>query len=274
MSGEFLLGGDSQMSHNKQEDEVNETLRTIHELRTTHGNFLDKPLPDADLQTVLDASVRAGNASNMQSYSIVVVTDRGVMKTVCGYQASALLLYCIDTNRMADLARHLGCRFAQDPAWLATTGAVDTVMAAQTAVIAARSLGIDSLFTNGIHRGDPERVFAALDLPERNCLPLIALLLGYPDKPVARRKGRLNGPGIVHHGRYHRLSAAECDAVVAEYDAPQRHLGLVEDWREKGAAHYLEWLFTRKPFDADTEPLSAMSITLRKHGFIHAIPEK
>lgn len=254
----------------------NPTLITIHDLHTTHGNFADRPLPDADLQTVLDASVRAGSASNMQSYSIIVVTDREMMKNVCGYQSSALLLYCIDTNRMTDLACHLGCRFSVDPAWLGTTGAVDTIMAAQTAVLAAQSLGIDSLFTNGIHRGDPERVFKALDLPERNCLPLIALLLGYADKPAAKRKGRLSGPGIVHHGKYHRLSATACDAVVAEYDDPRRHLGLIKDWRKKGSAHYLEWLFTKwaRPFDAATEPPSAMSGTLHKHGFIHNVPNK
>jgi hypothetical protein len=32
---------------------------------------VDKPLPEEALQTILDASVRAANASNMQSYSIV-----------------------------------------------------------------------------------------------------------------------------------------------------------------------------------------------------------
>lgn len=254
----------------------NPTLATIHDLHTTHGNFADRPLPEADLQAVLDASVRAGSASNMQSYSIIVVTDREVMNNVCGYQASVLLLYCIDTNRMTDLAQHLGCRFSVDPAWLATTGAVDTILAAQTAAIAAHSLGIDSLFTNGIHRGDPERVFTALDLPAQNCLPLIALLLGYADKPALARKGRLRGYGIVHHGKYHRLSTTECDAVVTEYDDPARHLGLIEDWREKGSAHYLEWLFTKwaRPFDAATEPPSAMSATLHKHGFIHVTTNK
>jgi nitroreductase len=252
-------------------NQTNPTLDTIHDLHTTHGDFDDRSLPVSDLQTVLEASVRAGSASNMQNYSIVVVQDREVMKSLCGYQASVLLLYCIDTNRMAGLARHLGCRFSTDPALMLTTFAVDTIMAAQTAAIAARSLGIDSLFTNGIHRGDPERAFSALELPERDCLPLIALLLGYARQNHRKRKGRLSGPGIIHYDRYHRPTEAECDILVAEYDDPGRNLGLIQDWHGKDAAHYLEWLFTKwcKPFDAGILPPSAMSTTLRKHGFIH-----
>jgi len=255
---------------------ANETLRTIQNLRTIHGNFLDKPLPEGAIETILQASVRAANASNMQSYSIVVVKDRAKMKEVCTYQGSCLLVYCVDFNRVKASAAHLGYTYFPDNLTAFVTASINTTMALQTAAIAARSLGIDYLITNGIHRGDPERVFSALDLPERNCLPLIALLLGYADKPATGRKGRLSEPGIVHHVKYHRLSAAECDAVVAEYDDPARHLGLIEDWREKGSAHYLEWLFTKwaRPFDTATEPPSAMSATLNRHGFIHAATNK
>lgn len=70
----------------------NETLRTIHSLRTIHGNFQDKALPEAALETILQASVRAANASNMQSYAILVVKDRKAMKEVCTYQGSCMLL--------------------------------------------------------------------------------------------------------------------------------------------------------------------------------------
>ncbi len=196
------------------------------------------------------------------------------MESVCGYQASVLLLYCVDTNRMGDLASHLGQPYAMDPAWMCTTGAVDTVMAAQTAAIAARSLGLDYLFTNGIHRGDPQRVFTTLELPERDCLPLVALLLGYSAKERGPRKGRWCGPGIIHHGRYQRLTRDERNAQVAAYDDPHQNLGLNQVWRDKGCAHYLEFLFTQwcRPFDAGKQPPSAMTTILRRQGFIHAAP--
>jgi hypothetical protein len=87
---------------------ANETLKTIGRLRTIHGNFLDKPIPEPELQTILKASVRAANASNMQSYSIVVVKDRKTIGEVCGYRGSCMLLHCVDFNRLKASAELMG----------------------------------------------------------------------------------------------------------------------------------------------------------------------
>ena len=90
---------------------MNETLQTIHALRTIHGDFSDKQVSDEDLATIVEASVRAANASARQSYSIVIVDDPETMDELCGYRASRLLLYCVDYNRICDLAEHLGYTF-------------------------------------------------------------------------------------------------------------------------------------------------------------------
>ena len=37
---------------------------------------------------------------NNQSYSIIVVKDRKLMKSVCGYQGGCMLVYCADYTRM------------------------------------------------------------------------------------------------------------------------------------------------------------------------------
>src|ERR1035438_3238583 len=81
----------------------------------------------------------------------------------------------------------------------------ESILAAQTAVIAAKSMGIDSLLTNGIHRGDIERLWEILELPQESCFPLIALLLGYPKTEPAYQMGRLRGPGVVHYEKYQRM---------------------------------------------------------------------
>ena len=69
----------------------NETLKTLHSLRTIHGNFSDQRVPDDKVEAVIDASVRAANASNMQSYSIVVSRDAGKIQKLTGYQGNCLL---------------------------------------------------------------------------------------------------------------------------------------------------------------------------------------
>ena len=93
---------------------MNETLKTIHSLRTIHGNFSDRQVSDEDLEMILNASVRAANAGNMQTYSIVVVKDREKMKQVCTYQGSCMLLYCVDHTRLKDCAELLGHEFYPD----------------------------------------------------------------------------------------------------------------------------------------------------------------
>lgn len=221
----------------------NETLQTIHSLRSTHGNFSDRAVSREDLQTIVEAAVRAANASARQSYAIVVIEDRDQIVHLCGYGARAALLFCLDYTRIADTAAHLGHSFSAEGIGSFVVGSIDTILAAQTAAIAARSLGIDSLFTNGIHRGDMNRVYEALDLPTAYCFPLILLALGYADQEPAYMKGRLSGPGVVHWGRYHRLEEKELQALVEQYDDPQAHLGLTEEWRGKHA-HYLDWFYT------------------------------
>jgi nitroreductase len=253
---------------------ANETLKTIHSLRTIHGDFSDKTVPDETIQLIIGASVRAANASAMQSYSIIVVKDGATIQKLTGYRGSCLLLYCLDYTRVHDAAAHLGYRPQGANMESFVTGSTNTILAAQTAVIAARSLGVDSLLTNGIHRGDMQRVWDTVGLPEQYCFPLIALVLGYAAKEPAYMKGRLSGPGVVHFGQYHRLSKTELDEIVRQYDDKSRHLGLVEDWDQKGHKHYLDWLYkdwlrvpsAQGPQPAPTE--SQIARFMRKSGFV------
>jgi nitroreductase len=220
------------------------TLETIHRARTIHGNFTAREIPEAVLQEILRASVRAPGASNLQCYSILVVRDRARMKQLCGYAGSRMLVYCIDYTRLADTAAHLGHAYRPGGVDTLVIGCVNTSLAVQNATLAARSLGVDYLITNGVHRGDMERVWKLLDLPETLCFPLVAVVLGYPTEEPRHLRGRLSGAGVVHEDRYHRLTKEECDALVREHDDPDRHLALSDEWRKDGHAHYLDWLFT------------------------------
>jgi nitroreductase len=247
---------------------MNETLETIHSLRSTHGHFSEQEIARSDLETILEACVRAANASARQSYSIVVVEDTEMMKTLCGYAGSKALLFCVDYNRIIDTAAHLGHDFTADGVVSFVTASIDTILAAQTAAIAAWSLGIDSLFTNGVHRGDMRRVYELLDLPETHCFPLIMLVLGYADQEPAHLKGRLSGAGVVHWGKYHRPTPDELDGLVRHYDDAATHLALSQDWKEQGMAHYLDWFYTVwSTRGGSREGRSQMSELLERVGF-------
>jgi nitroreductase len=220
-----------------------ETMETLRALRSIHGNFSNKKVSEEDLKKVLDTCVLAANASNRQSYSIVVVDDAETQKQLTGYVGSATLVFCVDYNRVIDVAAHLGHEYTVQGFRLFVAGMVDACLAAQTAAVAAKSLGIDSLFTNGVHRGDMERVYRLLDLPRTYCFPAIALVLGYPEAEPDTKRGRLAGPGVIHRGAYRRLTAEEIDALVARYDDPAEHLDMGVPWSERGFAHFLDWFY-------------------------------
>lgn len=245
---------------------MNETLKTISELRTVHGNFSDKDISTENLQTILEASTRAANSSARQSYSIIVIDDKEMMMKLCGYSGSSLLLFCVDYTRLSDVAHHMGHDFDRKDFTGFITGSTDTILAAQTAAIAAKSLGLDSLFTNGIHRGDPNRVYELLDLPLEQCFPLIALVLGYAETDCKVKKARIT-EGVIHYGRYRHLSVAEMDKLVGKYDDPHERLVLSQGWKQE-YDRYLDWFFTRWSVKGDTLPIRKL---IEQTGFLNRV---
>jgi nitroreductase len=224
---------------------MNETLKTIHALRSIHGNFSERAIAQADLEQILEASTQAANASARQSYAIIVLDDREAMQRLFYYQGSHALIFCIDFSRIMATAEHLGHPFNDYHIIGFITAAVDTVLAAQTAVIAAKSLGIDSLVTNGLHRNDLDTVYQELNLPEEACFPLITLVLGYPNQEPPYRKGRLSSEFLVHFGQYQSPDEGQLDRIVAEYDDHTKHIGLIDNWEELGFERYLDWFYTK-----------------------------
>lgn len=249
---------------------MNVTLKTIHSLRSIHGNFSSKEVTQEDLETILNACVRAANSSNRQSYSIVVVEDREVMREFLGYEGSKALIFCVDFNRIIDTAKHLNNSFSVNIRDF-ITGSIDTILAAQTAAIAAKSLGIDSCFTNSIHRADITRTYEQMGLPERYCFPLISLILGYPTKEPDHLRGRLSGKGIIHYNKYHNLTREELTEIVQEYDDPQKHLPSNMRWKEQGFRHFLDWFYSvwsRRNEKNLTEKIREFYTILNRAGFL------
>lgn len=256
---------------------MNETIRVIQALKTVR-NFSERPIAPTELACILQASVQAATASARQTYSIIVVEDKEVMRKI-GYVASHMLVFCVDFNRVIDTANYLGYQYGPGLGEADfVTGSTDTLLAAQTAAIAAQSLGIASFFSNCLQRGDMRRIYQLLNLPERYCFPLVALLLGYAAEPdKAGEKGRIAGPGVIHYQQYQRVTASEIEDIVAAYDQPDKHfLTLIADWQKRGYPHYLDcfyesWCGYRRQGAAVTtapaNPYAQVAAMLRRSGF-------
>lgn len=224
---------------------MNETIKLIETLKTVR-KFSESVISEDDLSLILKSCVNAATASARQTYSIIVIDDKKVMKNI-GYIGDKMLIFCVDFNRVIASAEHLGFNYKHGiPVVDFITGSTDTILAAQTAAIAAKSIGIDSFFSNCVLRGDINRLYSLLDLPDKYCFPLIALTLGYSaeKKNKLTKKARLSGPGVIHFGKYKLLSNNDLDNIISEYDNPDKHfLSLISDWKDKGYAHYLEYFY-------------------------------
>ncbi|MDP4093864.1 MAG: nitroreductase family protein [Bacillota bacterium] len=236
---------------------MNETLKAIHSLKSTHGNFSSREISEDDLKLILEASVQAATASSCQNYSIIVIDDKAVMKEYLDYAGSKALVFCVDFTRLADLAKFLDHEYYCGGLPDFITSATDTALAAQTAAVAANSLGIDSLFTNSVHRKDLDKLYQKLKLPSKLCFPLISLILGYSTDKSQPKKGRLKGPGVIHYGEYHRLDTDELEKMTNQYDDPEMKMGFTPNESYK---RYLDWFFCFwcSQFKDYTEEITAM----------------
>ncbi|MFX0208231.1 MAG: nitroreductase family protein [Candidatus Hodarchaeota archaeon] len=249
---------------------MNKTLKTIHSLRSIR-KFSKKEISDTELKTILKASICAANSGGRQSYSIIVVCDEVTLKKFF-YGANRALVLCVDFNRIADTAKRLNHQYDTGGIMEFITGSTDAILVAQNAAIAAKSLGIESLFTNSIHRLDPSEIYELFNLPRQYCFPLIGLCLGYPEVGPSYKKGRLESTGIVHYGKYHRLSEEELDKIIIDYDDKDKHLGSAVDWKKEGFKHYLDRYFTHRLqwFQSDIRlKESDIFQTLKSVGFLN-----
>jgi nitroreductase len=169
-------------------------MDTLDAIRTRRSirSFLDKPVPDAIIHTLLEAAMQAPSAGNEQAWQFVVIEDRQIALQIPRFHPHAEMLktaplaivICGDLSRQ----KYPG-RWPQDCS-----------AATQNLLLAAHALCLGAVWV-GIHP-DPDRVDgmrALLSLPE-DIIPLSLIPLGYPATsalPVSRFD-----PAKVHRNRW------------------------------------------------------------------------
>ena len=241
---------------------MNDTLHLLLNRRSIRA-YEARPISAEDTSLLLQATLRAPTAGNMMLYSIIEVADQAAKDTLvrsCDNQpfiakAPLVLLFLADYQRWYDYFRFSGvaelCRRRGEPMRVPQEGDLflacnDALIAAQTAVVAAESLGIGSCYIGDImenyeiHRdlfGLPQYVF-----------PICLLCLGYPTRSQLERTmtPRYDRKFIVFPDRYRRLEPAEFTEMYQGMQArflsnPDRPAGI----ENVGQAMY------RRKFSAD-----------------------
>jgi nitroreductase len=218
---------------------MNDTLRVIHNRRSVRV-YQDRPIDRDTIDLIVQAAMRAPTAGNMMLYSIIEIADQAIKDKLarsCDNQpfiakAPLLLLFLADYQRWFDtyVAYDAEAFCAAQGRDLRTPGegdlllaCCDALVAAQTAVIAAESLGIGSCYI-----GDIMEMYEyhkeLLALPQY-AFPVALLCFGYPRDASRERELTPRFPQEAIHftNAYRRL---EEDALreMLEPRAPQRYL--------------------------------------------------
>lgn len=211
---------------------MNSTIDLLMRRRSVRS-YAERPILAAEREAILKATLRAPTAGNMTLYSIIEISDPTLKERLaetCDHQpfiakAPLLLAFVADYQRWFDAYRAAGveeiCRAqgqamrrpAEGDLFLA---ACDTLIAAQTAVTAAESLGIGSCYIGDfleqyeIHR-------ELLQLPPY-VLPVTLVCFGYPLEVggAGRQTPRFDARYIVHENGYRRLEADELNEMMRE----------------------------------------------------------
>ena len=200
----------------------NETIGVMLGHRSVR-RFLPTPVPEGTLETMIAAAQSASTSSNLQAWSVVVVSDPAKRKELARIAANQkhieecplYMVFIADLSRLERIGEKHGSGTNGLP-WTETflVAAVDAALAAQNAVTAAESLGLSMVYI-GAMRNDPQAVARLLDLPP-GAFGIFGLCIGYAD-PAAKAevKPRLPQAAILHHETYKRAGE---DALVARYD--------------------------------------------------------
>jgi len=212
----------------------NATLATLMSHRSVRA-FTDQPIPEGVVETLVAAAQSAATSSNMQTWSVIAVTDPAMRAKFAAWanhqphvtQSPLVLVWLADLSRSERIGAARGREMVTLPyTEMAMVAMIDAALAAQNATVAAESLGLGSCYLGAL-RNKPQEVAEALGLPAQ-CFPVFGLSIGWPDpaRPSEIRP-RLPQSVVLHHERYDISQEAAGIALYDErFTAYQRQVGL------------------------------------------------
>ena len=202
------------------------------ELIRRHGSvrhYKPDPVPTALIETIIAAAQCSSTSSNLQMMTVIAVTDADKRAQVAGWcgnqthvaQAPLLLVWCADLNRLDRVCALRGYRQVTEYVENFLVAATDAAITAQTAALAAESLGLGICYIGSI-RNRAQNMIELLGLP-RLVFPVVGMTVGWTATPPPVRP-RLSTDAVLHWESYNRNQ----DQAVRDYDRAMVETGIYE----------------------------------------------
>ena len=249
-----------------QEKERMESLKQ----RRTIRKYQQKDISADLLNDLLESSFRASTVGNMQVYSVIVTRDaeRKAKLAPAHFNqpmvqtAPVVLTFCIDLRRFSKWCELRKAEPGYNNFEWFVTGAVDTLLVAQTFCIAAEEkvLGICYLGTTTYN---PQMIVEALELPEL-VFPLTTVTVGWPAE-MPEQVDRLPMEAIVHDETYHDYTPEDINKYYAYKESlPENKQFVSDNNKETLAQVFTDVRYTKKDSEAMSENLWKV---MKKQGF-------
>ncbi len=246
-------------------------MQTIFNHRSIR-KYKETPVPQEILNRILEAGGRASTTGNMQVYSMIVTTDKGLKESLWEAhfkqdvvkQAPVVITFCADFNRFNKWCEQRNTQPGYDNFLSFFTGAIDALLASQNVVLAAEHEGLGICYL-GTVTYMAQKIIDILDLP-KGVVPVATIVLGYPDEDPGLTD-RLPLDAIVHYEKYSDFTEKDIDNIYMEREASQ----LTKDLLEQNKKETLAQIFTDNRYTKKDNVTFSKSLldVLVKQGFMN-----
>jgi nitroreductase len=216
------------------------TLLLSH--RSVRG-YRPDALPSGTLETLIAAAQSAATSSNLQTWSVIAVTDpdkKAALAKVASNQkhieqCPLFLVWLADISRNQRLGAEEGITLEVMP-YQETflVAAIDAALAAQNATVAAEALGLSTVYIGAL-RNNPQEVARIVGLPP-GVFGTFGMCVGYASAAGATEvKPRLAQDVVLHHDTYDATNEskhrAAYDALLESFST--RHGMAMDTWTKR-----------------------------------------
>lgn len=250
-----------------------EALQNIM-LHRTIRKYKSDAVDEETLGKILEAATRASTTGNMQVYSIIVTRDQEKKKQLWEYhfkqnmvlEAPLLLTFCADFNRFSQWCTQRNAEPGYGNFLSFLTAAIDALLAAQNAALAAESLGLGICYL-GTTTYNAGKIIEALGCP-RLVVPVTTLVVGYAGEEPGLTD-RLPLDGMVHNENYRSYTPTDIDEIYREKEAlPFTAQLIAENGLENLAQIFTQKRYTLKDNEFFSEKFMEV---LKKQGFLETV---
>lgn len=219
-----LFGARFAIDYGKDKDlEVTEMVEGILYRRSIR-RYTDQDVPDELLDVLLACAQSAPTKSNLQQYSIIIVSDsdsRSAFQRLCPstdwlVTCPIFLVFCADMRRNQLVGEFRGYNHENNNLDTFLNATVDAALAMQCFITAAESTGLGCAPISEV-RNRIDEVSKVLGLP-KGVFPVSGLTAGWPAQ-TGYVNQRLPKSVVVHRNRYNEASL---ESEIAAYDK-RRH---------------------------------------------------